>query len=203
MSTLPSHRQFLTTLLNSITTTSSLAASSLESGGEAKRLPVNRQELLLTLHVLFPSLLLPALDLLDRRLVSVISTPLGNGVEKKAFIVKSLATTLATRRTRDAHSSTAKSYLVETHIWNCSCASFAFDAFPVSIDDSGGVEQAELDWSFGGVSFDGLAGRGEDVPCCKHLLACLLAERWETILGAYIEHKEMSKEQFAGIIAGV
>jgi coproporphyrinogen III oxidase len=150
----------------------------------------------------FPNLLLPALDLLDRRLVSIIRAPAGDGVERKVFIVKSLATTLLTRRPRDANSSTARSYLVDTGAWNCSCASFAFDAFPVTTDEGGGNVNQQ-DCSFGGVSLNGIAGRGEDVPCCKHLLACLLAERWETVLGAHVEHKETSKEELAGIIAGV
>ena len=56
---------------------------------------------------------------------------------------------------------------------------------------------------FGGVSQNGLAGAGEDVPCCKHLLACLLAERWQTVLGSYTEEREVSKEELAGVVAGL
>ena len=39
------------------------------------------------------------------------------------------------------------------------------------------------------------------VPCCKHLLACLLAERWHAALGSYVMGRRVGKEEMAGIIA--
>jgi hypothetical protein len=60
------------------------------------------------------------------------------------------------------------------------------------------------EWSFGGMSLDGIeAGAGEGVPVCKHLLACLLAERWGTALGQYVAEREVVKEEMAGIVAEV
>lgn len=59
-------------------------------------------------------------------------------------------------------------------------------------------------WSFGGASYDGTQGReSEGVPCCKHLLACLLAERWHAALGGHIVERRMGREEMAGIIADV
>lgn len=60
--------------------------------------------------------------------------------------------------------------------------------------------------SFGGLSFNGLRdGDGEPdgaVPCCKHLLACLLAERWEGVLGGFVKEKRVGREEMAGLGAG-
>jgi hypothetical protein len=50
---------------------------------------------------------------------------------------------------------------------------------------------------------DGLGRMGEDVPCCKHLLACLLAEQWSEQLEVYVEKKNVSKEEYAGTVAGL
>ena len=134
-------------------------------------------------------------------------------------------------------------YVVQTRAWNCSCAAFAFSAFPaegaapvyrISSSSSysasssrhgaaaGRHQQAEdgrpgVDdddtWDFGGMSRDGLdSGRGSEdaaavstggVPCCKHLLACVLAERWTDVLGAYVAEKRVGKEEAAGLVAGI
>jgi hypothetical protein len=57
-------------------------------------------------------------------------------------------------------------------------------------------------WSFGGMSLDGTeAGTSESVPICKHLLACLLAERWKPALGRYVSERRLRKEEMAGIVA--
>ncbi|KAB5528122.1 hypothetical protein GE09DRAFT_1229020 [Coniochaeta sp. 2T2.1] len=66
--------------------------------------------------------------------------------------------------------------------------------------DDGG--EKKRDWEFGGVSLDGTArGGGGGVPCCKHLLACLLAERWTAGLGGYVEERRVGRNEMAGIIA--
>lgn len=58
-------------------------------------------------------------------------------------------------------------------------------------------------WEFGGLSFDGKEGSGgglggEGVPVCKHLVACLLGERWDVLRG-YVREREVSTEEMAGI----
>lgn len=42
---------------------------------------------------------------------------------------------------------------------------------------------------------------GDTPPCCKHLLACLLVDKWSEMLGMYIENRVVSSEDMAGIIA--
>lgn len=66
-------------------------------------------------------------------------------------------------------------------------------------------EGSEAPWQFGGLSFDGCAGAGAGgmPPCCKHLLACVLAERWECGLGKYVARWEVGREEMAGVFADV
>lgn len=245
MADLPSHRQILTALITSLP---EIAPSSHEpsssppspSNSPLDSISQNHRHLLLTLHVLFPNLLLPAFDLLDRRLVARLKLcvttdesglkpslePAGSaerdetmtegpsdtrhdspGGLSEIFLVKSLATTL-TRRHRDVGLSSQR-YLVQLGMWNCSCASFTFDAFPSSgtaathEHDQVARREAEnsLRWSFGGMSLDGLGDSGGDVPCCKHLLACLLVSMWPSMLQSYVEDRQVSKEELVGIIA--
>ncbi|KAF2016454.1 hypothetical protein BU24DRAFT_422798 [Aaosphaeria arxii CBS 175.79] len=99
-------------------------------------------------------------------------------------------------------------YEVRLQAWNCSCPAFAFAAFPpvhpepavMSFDDNNdeGVdgEDAGAGWSFGGMSLgDGMP------PVCKHLLACMLAERCPSF-GAFVETREVSVKEAAGWAAG-
>ena len=101
------------------------------------------------------------------------------------------------------------SYEVRLQAWNCSCAAFAFAAFSGEWDgaeafdvESGnhdeGTRQGRKDrqeWQVGGVSL------GEDVPICKHLLACVLAERVEG-LSAFVDEKVVERGEIAGWAAG-
>ena len=118
--------------------------------------------------------------------------------------------------------------MVRLEAWNCSCAAFAFESFPGStypqaqkpwldLDDSdsderedGNIEEEDemeagkgVEWEFGGLSFDGKAGRNgreaRKVPICKHLLACLLAERWDGVLGGYVRERGVGREEMAGL----
>lgn len=63
-------------------------------------------------------------------------------------------------------------------------------------------ETADEPWEFGGLSADGRdgGGGGGGVPCCKHLLACVLTERWDAVLGAYVEERLVSREEGAGLV---
>jgi hypothetical protein len=111
-------------------------------------------------------------------------------------------------------------YTVRLEAWNCSCAAFAFSAFPGMLSanasapwnlvhgeeddimgvgrvggmDEGGEEQR---WEFGGLSFDGREDGGA-VPVCKHLVACLLGERWD-VLGGYVREREVGREEMGGV----
>lgn len=56
------------------------------------------------------------------------------------------------------------------------------------------------EWEFGGLSSDGKGeGEGVKVPVCKHLIACLLAERWEGVLGSYVKERVVGREEMAGV----
>lgn len=121
--------------------------------------------------------------------------------------------------------SSSNIYIVRLEAWNCSCAAFAFASFPASSvypskspwnldvrldedvyldgfgedgDEEGGEEGK---WEFGGMSWDGKGaggGGGGGVPCCKHLLACVLGERWG-ILRGYVKERFVSREEMAGL----
>ena len=93
-------------------------------------------------------------------------------------------------------------YTVRLRAWNCSCAAFVFSCYPSSthyppphIPHHTEEGEGKGGWEFGGMSFDG-KGEGGNVPVCKHLLACLLGERWEGVLG---KGMGMGKEGYVGV----
>jgi hypothetical protein len=230
---LPSHYHFFTSLINSLSSRAPPQQASISNDDattnttivgeeETKAKEHNRRKLLLTLHVLFPTLLLPALDLLDRHLVTRIrlggspAADSGNSQDGPAgtmtplYVVRSVASTMSSGKRRPRPDSVAsRSYLVRLAAWNCTCAGFTLDAFPpvpsVRVDSSAsaaaGPEDETSDWWWsGGLSNDGMA---EDAPCCKHLLACLLAERQVTTREGYLQTRDVTKDELAGLIAGI
>ena len=118
------------------------------------------------------------------------------------YYVRSAQQTTSTSRFRDPIASTTH-YEVRTSSWSCSCPAFTFSAFPAakSLDhereegDTVTAEEGEQEWMVGGLSL------GQDVPMCKHLLACVLAERGE-MFGGYVKTREVSVEELAGWAAG-
>ncbi|KAH0498670.1 hypothetical protein TgHK011_005911 [Trichoderma gracile] len=214
---------------------SSSEATAADRPSLAERSNWRRQ--LLTLHVIFPNLLLPALDLLDRGLVSRLVV--GADGEEKAAATQTQAQTHAIAEagagagngSTDEHADSNniagrihmytvqsaasvtsrrkrhtplrnKTYAVHLDAWNCSCGGFALDAYshydtkkqdeqPFQKPTTspllrlGSLEVASLD----------------DFPCCKHLLACLLAEKWKTSSG-HDRDKYTTKEELAAIIGG-
>lgn len=97
-------------------------------------------------------------------------------------------------------------YIVRLGAWNCNCAAFAFSAFPgaassLVFDPEDDDEEADEgkggggEWQFGGVSRDGVGG---GVPCCKHILACVLAERMGGWVGG-VKEMEVGREEMAGL----
>ncbi|KAJ8132448.1 hypothetical protein O1611_g1177 [Lasiodiplodia mahajangana] len=227
-------------------------------------IPPAYRPLLTTLHVLYPSTLLPALDLLDRRLVTrvilkqdathtqhptaiqtdrchIINPDQGDldiAVKTESTITPPLYHLVRSaqphsHRRQQTTSSGGQTYIVRLESWNCTCAAFAFSAFPplpspspafsstprstaggyqifptttpreeASPEDTepfGSRENVDRPWEFGGLSTDGVDGAGS-VPCCKHLLACVLAEKWNAALGGYIEQRSVSREEAAGLV---
>ena len=120
-------------------------------------------------------------------------------------------------RFKDSISTSSLIYTVRLPSWNCSCAAFAFESFPgltlsrehqpwldlegSDEDDHAADRHDETDedgWQFGGLSFEGLKGGEGKAPVCKHLLACLLVERW-AVLGGHVKEREVVREEMAGL----
>ena len=220
-SQLPSSRSFITSIITSLATEASHnrpEAQEPQSHNPLKNASQQTKSLLLTLHVLFPNELLPALDVLDRNLVTrtrvrspASSRPQRTGTE--VFLVRSAQQPSSHHSRHEGRFTNPMSthYEVRTEAWNCSCPAFAFSAFPVddSADSTAAFqrvpmvrqvgESEEQKWSFGGLSLDGHAGA---VAVCKHLLACVLVEHCPGLFGSALEVRDVSKEEFAGWCAG-
>lgn len=253
--TLPGSRDFVTQLLNSL-------PSLPRDHAEANPLidtPESVKKQLLALQVLFPNELLPALDLLDRRLVTRfricveeldaaisnndtsagdvqmqdINEPLVNATEPEPAVqAASLPPQIPSKYTDTVHyvrSAQQRSsrfstsydsttfYEVRLPVWNCTCPAFAFAAFPSAHpepavptyiprsttgnkstdEDVEAGDTKALEWVFGGVSL----GNGMP-PVCKHLLACVLAERCSGVFGNCMEERRVNVETAAGWAAG-
>ncbi|KAI5927858.1 hypothetical protein F4810DRAFT_160636 [Camillea tinctor] len=255
------------------------------------QIPPSHRPLLTTLHAIYPSTLLPALDILDRGLVSRVyvqhpsssstsplpSTAPANPPTAPTFhLVRSASSdSSGPRRARKPDSVVeggGSGYIVRLASWSCSCASFAFSAFPGASScarssyaihpptqhpgRAAGRDAAEIQaqgeekgkggrYEFGGIP--GLARHAprcptaptttidnsthtindstDDThalpPCCKHILACLLAERWrasgerqgeggrgedeegDLVLGGYVSERVVSAEEGAGLVADI
>ena len=172
-SILPAPRALLTSLINTLTSLPAAAqgtqpaksASRHVQGQDATNpltlLPPNSRTLVTTLHVIYPSLLLPALDLLDRGLVtrvlvldnstpaSVQSPPVVSSAEAEIEQARRDARAASFHLVRSAQQQPARrgrrpppalledvgrgpTYLVCTQAWRCDCAAFAFGAFPAT-----------------------------------------------------------------------
>ncbi|KAL7914465.1 hypothetical protein GGI35DRAFT_146872 [Trichoderma velutinum] len=250
---LPSHHQVFAALIPPSPPPGLRAASGLPGDPGAAELirdtpssaeDVNWRRQLLTLHVIFPSLLLPALDLLDRGLVTRLlvadesqKTPeaeapasispdgiLKHGETENAdeqyedhtsksrqlmdhedqiriYTVQSAVSTTSRRKRHTPQ--TTKVYAVHLDAWSCSCVGFALDAYTnydVTIINEK-LQNSPSPDLFGNLRLDRLTSL-EDFPCCKHLLACLLAEKWRKTPGGHVQDRYTTKEELAGIIGG-
>ena len=123
------------------------------------------------------------------------------------YLVKSSQIPKGRFRTRDEREISGTQYIVRLEAWNCSCAAFAFAAFPSTTSgnlrsrDDEVESEKEQEWEYGGESLDGRDEGGEGVPVCKHLLACLLGERWGSVLGGFVCERVVGKEEMAGLSA--
>ena len=73
----------------------------------------------------------------------------------------------------------------------------------VERDVAGGEAENGREGLEGDVEWGGrmLRERGEDVPVCKHLMACVLAERWD-VAAAMVEERRVGRGEMAGWAAG-
>lgn len=198
---LPPSRRFITQLLAALPPSAAHDAST----NPLSALPSPAKKPLLALQVLFPAEFLPALDLLDRRLVVRLHAPDARTRDElethttpsnTVYYVSS-----AQPRRYTASYDTSTSYQVRLRAWNCSCPAFAFAAFPAALNEHpirtcDPADEAEGAW-FGGVSLG-----GDVPPVCKHLLACVLVERCGGLFGGCVVEREVSVEEAAGWAAG-
>ncbi|KAL8718611.1 MAG: hypothetical protein Q9225_004274 [Loekoesia sp. 1 TL-2023] len=229
---LPTSRTFLSRLFSSFPRDP--LPPSEEPSNPLHSAPSSVKSVLLTLHVLFPNELLPALDLLDRKLVTrltlgstssaegdVDATGGGGDVDGKAriaFYVRSSqqprSSRFSSRRTYDALAGSGQNYEVRLKAWNCSCPAFAFasvaclgnagfdsltfgDGSDEVGEGAGGGNGKDGGRSEGGGRFGGLVDGEGNMPVCKHLLACLLAECWSGFEG-FMEKRVVGKEEMGG-----
>jgi hypothetical protein len=162
--------------------------------------------LMLTLHCLFPNDFLPALDILDRRLVRMVRVDTRG--EEDIFLVISASAPPArpgtsTPSTREQE----KGYEVRLRAWNCSCPTFALSAYrdsqsPAVTENppSTTIEGEHAAYSFGGTLARGTARLAP--PVCKHILACILHARCPDLFGGDQDSMLVSMEELAGWCAG-
>ncbi|KAK5045062.1 hypothetical protein LTR84_010210 [Exophiala bonariae] len=116
------------------------------NSGRLHHLPVDDTEkarsVFLTLHVLFPHHLLPALDLLDRGLVTRLMPKSSGSAASQSqgpswevyYVQSSSALTSKPSPRRKKPSVLAIFYEVRLDSWNCSCPAFSVDAFQGLMD---------------------------------------------------------------------
>lgn len=139
--------------------------------------------LMLTLHCLFPNDFLPALDLLDRKLV--------RRIHEEIFLVMSTSSQTSER-----------GYEVRLHAWNCNCSTFTLAVYRGPSENSSsstGRGTEHVPYPFGG----SLVRTVQPMPpVCKHILACVLQARCPELFGDEESTLVMSVEELAGWCAG-
>ncbi|EFX06665.1 coproporphyrinogen 3 oxidase [Grosmannia clavigera kw1407] len=163
-------------------------------GNPLARMPASQRPLLAALHVLFPAMLLPALDLLDRRrVVRYGSTATTDSTGEAAFpLYQVLGDT---------------PHVVHLRAWHCTCAYFALRA-------AGAETTRNTDGEHGRNSPADQNDQDTDtvddnnltlfsIPPCRHLLACLLAEKWPALRPHVLAIDGCGPEVLAGVAAGV
>ncbi|KAF2767534.1 hypothetical protein EJ03DRAFT_147254 [Teratosphaeria nubilosa] len=214
MASPPTPRHLITSLISSIPTPTqpqTQAANQLPTTAETK-------DLFLTLHILFQHELLPALDLLDRGLVTRLRIQTNHNLPTTAeatrlgrpYYVRSAQQQATPRggnsgsRYWNADHQHTTYYEVRLEAWSCSCPAFAFSAFPSTFTDTTAEQEVVDDvgssvhphgWQIGGLSL------GSEVPICKHLLACVLVEHGNAF-SHMVEERMVSAEELAGWAAG-
>lgn len=222
---IPSTRALLTSLITTLATSTHHSRGSPNPLSDASE---NTKSTLLTLHTLFPTDVLPALDLLDRGLVtrfvlaaSASNTDDGSSSKHQAaktaeksqdppkrrqtlsYYVRTAQQQKSFPRSRNTAAAAVQattSYEVHLAAWNCSCPAFTFAAFPADapseeLSESVGMRDEGAGWRFGGLT------RGDGVPACKHLLACVIAEHCGGF-EALVEEREVDVGEVAGWAAG-
>ncbi|KAG5950876.1 hypothetical protein E4U57_007309 [Claviceps arundinis] len=238
---LPSHSQLLSSLITSLHESDEWTIQqSSQAADDAQPKPQSRQNditprhrsLLLTLHVLFPSIVLPALESVDSQLVArlqpiedvfncepgpcLMNTSEGRVREYfqvedessvfgrssfSAYAVQPSSLSAAIKLPGPLRINAVSDVnIVHLAAWNCSCDDFhARKVYHRTVDERWGVHASNAYIS----GLDGRPGaNGEEIACCKHLLACLVVE---ILTGSQTKSAEsvVSKPEIATVISGL
>ncbi|EME85613.1 uncharacterized protein MYCFIDRAFT_88504 [Pseudocercospora fijiensis CIRAD86] len=161
-------RRMVTALVNSVPNT----AAADHISNPLRDLPQEARNIFLTLYALFGKELLPALDLLDRSLVTRLHTSSGEEHTCKLYLVRS-AQPQTSRNTPYQHTNY---YEVRLNAWTCSCPAFAFSAFPATEAPDRSINtNNEERWTFGGLTL------GSDMPVWKATIGFDAAQMWQGV----------------------
>lgn len=218
-----SSKQFLTAIVSALGEISTddlmpVSADHTEGPSKLKRLQGTAAEqaksALLTLHILYPHELLPALDLLDRKLVTKFICERRARSAIEVFYVQSASAVTESRansRYRRANMATKTHYEVRLDGWNCSCGAFSQRVLKLLMRRSGAAKQVVAktvaaigaDNALGPVLFGGAATqRNATVPTCKHILAAVIGTLAPNLFGEGIKTRIVSKAELAAWSAG-
>lgn len=169
---------------------------------------------LLTLHFLFPHELLPALDLLDRQLVTrlIIADSVGDKKQNEVYYVQSASAAISRpTKTSRHHAATTTAYEVRLAAWNCSCPAFAYSSFGKNFQTSLDLNELSIT-SQGQETSDGAEAKARlgggltradaGVPTCKHILAAFLGVAASEIFGSGVRTQEVDEAEAAGWAGG-
>ena len=168
---LPHPYVFVTSMISQLAKIDSTRAGTIQSLSTLRRQDLkSAKPIFTTLHFLFPHELLPALDLLDRKLVTQLmitrsaESDQGTAVPPvpadsttpavatqqpslEIFYVQSASATASSSKTntryRRVYNPTGTYYEVRLDAWNCTCPAFAYSAFGGALDlghDQAGAE---------------------------------------------------------------
>lgn len=231
----PTHYVLLSSLLNSLSASLSgqeVAASPQNQSNPFQQLTTSSRPLLFTLHVLYPTVLLPALDLLDRRLVERLipqnasrqddpqgdfhgnihhnpqsREPLSRKLRGNFFLVKSTA--LSGGRFKDML--VEKMYEVRTASMWCSCPAWAVTSFSAEfeLDAQGDIDGKERDITNDDNNDDNdddigplLTNKGKEHLGMCKHLLACLLVERVACLANYAQNRSVSIEEFAGWAIG-
>ena len=167
---LPHPHVFITSMISQLARIDPTPAGTIQSLSTLHRQDLkSAKAIFTTLHFLFPHELLPALDLLDRKLVTQLLIMRSAGSDQgtavpvpadsttptvatqqpplEIFYLQSASATASSSKTntryRRVYNTTGTYYEVRLDAWNCTCPAFAYSAFggaPDFAHDHGGVE---------------------------------------------------------------
>ncbi|OLL26728.1 hypothetical protein NEOLI_001332 [Neolecta irregularis DAH-3] len=143
---------------------------------KAKGVALQTRSALIALHFLLPTLFLPALDLLDQSLVGKFSVELENSIS--SYFVYYVRSTQSNNGL-----SSRVAYEVRPDVWSCTCPGFVVSAYSLDYESC-------RNENWGGQIIG-------SPPLCKHLLACILAERSGEAFKEKVKHSTVTMEELA------